>query len=356
MSMENGTGIGGAMAEKLLGIGCLALAAGMMLAEPARADTVADFYKGKTLNLVISSAPGGGYDAVSRAIARHLGKHLPGNPVVVTRNMPGAGGIVAANHLYNAAAQDGSVIGGVQNNVPFEPLYGTKEAQYDSTKFNWLGSPSTEVSILTVWHTTPVNSLEDAKTYELKLGSSGANSTPSFYGRLAMETLGVKIKLVVGYPGQNDALVAMERGEIDGYPSAFYNSLMATRPTWIAEKKVKLLVQFGAEREPALPDVPFAPELAKTPDDKQLIEEASAPLAIGRPFLTPPNVPSERVEALRTAMWATFTDPEFMAESQKAKLGADTPRTGEQIQRIVERSYRTPPHVIERLRHLMNQK
>jgi tripartite-type tricarboxylate transporter receptor subunit TctC len=316
---------------------------------------VAEFYKGKTINLIISSAPGGGYDAVSRAISRHLGKHVPGNPVVVVRNMPGAGGIVAANHLYNAAAQDGSVIGGVQNNVPFEPLYGTKEAQYDSTKFHWLGSPSTEVSIITVWHTTPVNSLEDAKSYELKLGSSGANSTPSFYGRLAMEALGVKIKLVVGYPGQNDALVAMERGEIDGYPSAFYNSLMATRPTWIKEKKVKLLVQFGAEKEPALPDVPFAPDLAKSPEDKQLIEEASAPLAIGRPFLMPPHVPPERLEAMRKAMWETFTDPEFVAEGEKAQLGTNAPRSGAQIQQVIERSYQTPPQVIGRLRRLMTQ-
>jgi tripartite-type tricarboxylate transporter receptor subunit TctC len=347
------------MAARSIGVSWLAAAVSVaVLASPGRAEPVAEFYKGKTLNLVISSAPGGGYDAVSRAIARYLGKHLPGNPVVVVRNMPGAGGIVAANHLYNAAAQDGTVIGGVQNNVPFEPLYGTKEAQYDSTKFHWLGSPSTEVSILTVWHTTPVSSIQDAiaKGYEFKLGSSGANSTPSFYGRLAIETLGVKIKLVVGYPGQNDALVAMERGEIDGYPSAFYNSLMATRPSWIKENKVKLLVQFGAEKEPDLPNVPFAPDLAKTPEDKLLIEEASAPLAIGRPFLAPPNVPPDRLAALRDAMWATYKDPEFVAEGEKAKLGTDTPRTGAQIQQIIARSYRSPPQVIDRLRGLMAQK
>jgi tripartite-type tricarboxylate transporter receptor subunit TctC len=251
--------------------GAITLAA-LPSAGTAQADPVADFYRGKTVNVLIGVGVGGEYDLQARLVARHIGKHIPGNPTVVVKNMPGAGGIVAGNHLYNAAERDGTVIACVQNNVPFEPLYGTKQAQYDATKFNWLGSPSTEVALITVWHTTPVNTVEDAKTYELKLGSSGANSTPSFYARLASEALGVKIKLVVGYPGQNEALLAMERGEIDGYPSAFYNSLMATRPTWIKEKKVKLLVQFGAAKESALPDVPFAPDLAKNPDDKLLIE------------------------------------------------------------------------------------
>jgi tripartite-type tricarboxylate transporter receptor subunit TctC len=330
----------------------VALSAVAISMPAARAESVADFYKGKTVTLVVSSAPGGGYDTVSRTIARHIGKHIPGNPTVVVKNMPGAGGIVAGNHLYNAAERDGTVIACVQNNVPFEPLYGTKQAQYDATKFNWLGSPSTEVALITVWHTTPVNTVEDAKTYELKLGSSGANSTPSFYARLASEALGVKIKLVVGYPGQNEALLAMERGEIDGYPSAFYNSLMATRPTWIKEKKVKLLVQFGAAKESALPDVPFAPDLAKNPDDKLLIEGGSAPLAIGRPFLMPPGVPEDRLKAMRVALWETFKDPEFVEEAKQSKLGADSPRTGAQLQEIIERFYKSPPQVIDRLRKL----
>ena len=336
--------------QALTVLSTVALSAGALGAEP-----VADFYRGKTVTLVVSSAPGGGYDTVSRTIARYIGKHIPGNPNVVVKNMPGAGGIVAANHLYNAAEKDGTVFACVQNNVPFEPLYGTKQAQYDASKFNWLGSPSTEVAIITVWHTTPVSSIEDAKSYELKLGSSGANSTPSFYGRLATEALGVKIKLVVGYPGQNEALLAIERGEIDGYPSAFYNSLMATRPTWIKDKKVKLLVQFGAEKEPALPDVPFAPDLAKTAADKLLIEGGSAPLAIGRPFLMPPGVPEDRLKAMRTALWATFKDPEFIEDARQSKLGADSPRTGAQLQEIIERFYKSPPEVIDRLRKLQQQ-
>src|SRR5687767_9591682 len=153
-------------------------------ASPALAQSVADFYKGQTVTIILSSAPGGGYDAVARTLAQHLPKHIPGNPQVVVKNMPGAGGIVAANFLYNVAPKDGLTIGGLQNNVPFEPLYGTKEANFDSTKFQWLGTPSRETAILTVWHTAPVNKWEDAKTTELTMGSSGQNSTPSFYGRL----------------------------------------------------------------------------------------------------------------------------------------------------------------------------
>ena len=170
--------------------------------------------------------------------------------------MPGAGGIIATNYLYNVAPKDGTAIGGLQNNMPFEPLFGTKDANFDPTKFNWLGTPSRETAILTVWHTAPVNTWEEARTTELTMGSSGANSTPSFYGRIFNETLGMKLKIIIGYESQTHAFLAMERDEINGYPSVFYNSLVATKPTWLPEKKVKLLVQMGIEKEPELANVP----------------------------------------------------------------------------------------------------
>jgi tripartite-type tricarboxylate transporter receptor subunit TctC len=246
------------------------------------------------------------------------------------------------------------VIGAVQNNTPFEPLFGTREAQYDASKFFWLGSPSVETSILTVWHTAPVNTLDDAKKTELKMGSSGANSTPSFYGRLLNDTLGTQLKLIVGYPGQNDALLAMERGELDGYPSVFYNSLVATRPTWLPEKKVKLLVQYGAEKLPQLPDVPFIFDLLKNDEDRQLWKVAVGPIATGRPYLLPPGVPADRVAAMRKAFWEAMTDPEFVAEQAKVNLGADTPRSGEEIQRVIAEAYKAPAAVVERVRRLQN--
>jgi tripartite-type tricarboxylate transporter receptor subunit TctC len=333
----------------------LLVAACVSAASAARADAVADFYKGKTVTLIVSGSPGGGYDTLARLAARVLGRHIPGNPAVVVKNMPGAGGLVATNYMFSKAPRDGTEIASPQNNVPFEPLYGTKNADYDATKFNWLGSPAPEVSILTVWHAVPVNTWQDARTRELVMGSSGANSTPSFYGRIFMETLGVKLKIIPGFPGQNDALLAMERGEIDGYPSAFYNSLMATRPSWIPEKKVKLLVQIGAEREPAIRDVPFAADLAKDADDRLLIEQAAAPLAVGRPYVMPPDVPAERVEAMRAAFMATMRDPEFQAEQARMQLGADQPKSGAQIQDIVVRAYRSPPQVLDRIRRIQQQ-
>src|SRR5262249_20731041 len=214
----------------------------LSIASRAQAQSPADFYKGKTVTLLISSAAGGGYDTLARTIANYLGKHIPGTPQVIVKNMAGAGGIIATNHLYNVAAKDGTVVGGVQNNTPFEPLFGTKAATYDPLKFNWLGTPSIEVAIATVWHKTPVETWQDTRTHEITMGSSGVNSTPSFYGRLLIETLGMKQKIIVGYESQTHAFLAMERGEIDGYPSVFYNSLMSTRPTWLRDKQIQLLV------------------------------------------------------------------------------------------------------------------
>ncbi len=334
---------------------CFVLVFAALGVPAARADAVADFYKGKTVTLIVSGSPGGGYDTLARLVSKFLGKHLPGNPSILVRNMPGAGGIVATNHMFSVAPRDGTVIASPQANVPFEPLYGTQQADYDATKFNWLGSPAPEVSILTIWHTVPVNTWQDAIKRELVMGASGANSTPAFLGRIFMETLGIKLKIIPGFPGQNDALLAMERGEIDGYPSVFYNSLMATRPTWIPEKKVKLLVQIGAEREPAIADVPFVADLAKNAEDKLLVEQSAAQLAVGRPYMMPPGVPQDRVEAMRAAFMATIKDPDFQAEQDKLQLGANQPKSGAQVQEIIVRAYQSPPQVLERIKKILGQ-
>jgi tripartite-type tricarboxylate transporter receptor subunit TctC len=334
----------------LLGLFALGLCAG-----PAAAQSVADFYKGQSVTLILSSAPGGGYDAVARTLAQHLPKHIPGNPTVVVKNMAGAGGIVAANFLYNVAPKDGLTIGGLQNNVPFEPLYGTKEANFDPTKFIWLGTPSYETAILTVWHTAPVNKWEEARTTELTMGSSGANSTPSFYGRLLNEVLGLKLKIIVGYESQTHAFLAMEREEIHGYPSVFYNSLVATKASWLPEKKVKLLVQMGAQKEKAIADVPLLSDLVTKESDKALVEAAVAPLTAGRPYLLPPGVPADRVAAMRKAFADTFKDPEFLAEAEKRRLGVNAPRDGEALQQVIEHVYtKTPPAQVERLKKLQS--
>ncbi len=312
-------------------------AASLLCASGALAQPAAEFYKGKSVTLVVSSSPGGGYDIMSRTIAKYLGNHLPGNPRVLVQNMPGAGGIVAMNYFYTNAPKDGTYLGAVQNNTPFEPL---------------LGTPSTEVGLIAVWRNVPVNTLADLKRREITVGSSGANSTPSFYARLINETLGTKMRIVVGYPGQNEVYFAMERGEVDGFPSLFYNTLNATRPAWRKEKNIKLILQYGLEKEPEIAEVPNALDLVTDPDDKLLLQAGLAEVTLGRPYLMPPNVPPDRVAAMRTALEDTFKDPAFLADSKRMSLGVSSPHTGAQIQRLIEETYRTPPKIVDRLRKL----
>ena len=331
----------------------LVLALGAAMPQ-AKADALADFYKGKTVSMVVGSSTGGGYDTMTRAIARFIGKHIPGTPNVVVRNMPGAGGITAMNYIYNNAEKDGTALALVQNNTPLEPLFGTKQARYDATRLNWLGTPSFEVAMVLLWHTVAVNSIADLKAKETNMGASGANSTPAFYARLLNATLGTKMKLVNGYPGQNDAFLAMERGELDGYPSVFLSALSSTRPNWLRDKSAKPIVQYGPERAPEIGDVPFAPDLIGNPDDKLMMEAGFAPLALGRPLVMPPDVPADRVAAMRRALAETFADPEFLAEGERMGLGINAPRTGDQLKDVIARAYQTPPRIVERLQQLNN--
>jgi len=321
-------------------------------AAAAAAAPVDDFYRGKTVSFVVGGSAGGGYDILGRAIARHIGRHIPGTPAVVAQNMPGAGGLVSMDYLSRTAARDGTVIALVENGPPLAPLFGVKEARFDPTKFNWLGTPSVETAVVLVWHTVPVNSVEELKAREVAVGVSGANSTPAFFTRLLNATLGTRMKPINGYPGQNDVLLAMERRELDGHPSAFFSSVRSTRPGWLREKTAKAIVQYGPEKLAELSDVPFAPDLVGNEEDRLVMQAAFAPLALGRPFLLPPGLPPERVAALRAAFAATMTDPAFLAEGEKLGLGLNAPRTGAQIQELMERTYRSPPRVIDRLRQL----
>ena len=319
---------------------------------PAAADPVADFYRGKSMTMVISSSAGGGYDALSRTIARHITKHIPGQPTMVPRNMPGAGGIVANKFLAATAPRDGLVVGGLQNNAPLEPLFGTKEADYDPTRMNWLGTPSVEVGLLFVWHTSPFKTLEDVKVREMTAGASGVNSGPAFYSRIMNELLGTKIKVIAGYPGQNEAYLAIERGEIDTYGLTMWSSLTSVKKQWLAENKVRVLLQYGPEKEPALKDVPYGDDLIKNEEDRLLFRAAYGPLTLGRPFVLPPDVPADRVTALRKAFMDMIKDADFRAEADKQGLLIDSPRSGEQLQEEIRRLYATPQHIVDRLRRI----
>ncbi len=210
-----------------------------LAAMPVRADPVADFYKGKDLRLIISSTVGGGYDVYARTIARHLGRHIPGNPAIVPQNMPGAGGIAAANHIYAVAPKDGSVIAAIQNTVPFEPFFDKKAALFDAARLAWLGTPTTEVGMYIVWHASKIKTLRDAQTEVMIAGGAGAASTPAFYGRIFNQILHLKARLVTGYPGQNEILLAMENGEVEAMPSPFWSSLKVQRPRWYPESIIR---------------------------------------------------------------------------------------------------------------------
>jgi len=330
----------------------VALGAAGLDGSPVRAQSVAEFYKDKSVAMIIGGSPGGGFDTLARAIARHIGKHIPGNPSVAPRNMQGAGGLAAMDHLYNIAAKDGSVIALVGNTTPFVPLVTGKPARFDPLKMNWLGTPSIETTMVLVWNTVPVRTVEDLKTRETTMGASGVDSPQAFFGRLINTTLGTKMKIITGYQGQNEIFIAMERGEVDGFPSAPYSSITSTRPNWLRDGSARAVLQYGPEPLKELPDVPWAPSLITDPADQELMKLANAPNAIGRPLVMPPGVPADRLAAMRKALADTFTDREFIEEAAKIGLLVNAPRTGEQLYDVIRGAYASVPSTIERLRKL----
>lgn len=330
------------------------LSALLVAADFADAQTAAEFYHDKQIKFAVASSPGGGFDTYTRLIAQHLPKHLPGSPAAVVQNMPGAGGVRAANFLYSVAPKDGTAIALFQNTVPLEPLYGNKQALFDATKFEWLGSPSREFAVFAIWHTAPVNKIEDARNHELVVGAPGSNSSPAFYGRLFESIFGIKVKILAGYQGAAEVLLGTERGENDGNSSAYWSSLNSIRPTWIAEKKLKFLLQYGPHPIPGLDDVPYALDLIADPFKREMMEVASAPLGLGRPIAAPPGVPRNRVEALRKGLVETFDDPDYRSECAKLRLNCDEPVAGEIIADGLARGYAASPEVIRELRRIYN--
>ena len=315
----------------------------------ARADPLADFYAGKDLRMLISSSVGGGYDIYARVIAKHLSDHLPGNPTIVPQNMPAGGGLAAANYLYNIADRDGSVIAAIQNTVPFEPFFGNRQAQFDALKVNWLGTPTTEVALYIVWHGSKIQNLRDAQQHEVIVGGAGAASTPIFYGRIFNEILGMKARFVTGYPGQNEILLAMENGEIEAMSSPFWSSLKTSRPRWIPDHLVRVLFQYGVKPHPELSGMPFALDLLSNDDDRILLNAASAPLGLGRPFAAPPGVPPDRLAALRDGLMATFADPAFISDCERQRLECSDAKNGGAVADLINQVYAVPPAIRKRL-------
>src|SRR5262245_34512366 len=332
----------------------LGLLACLGAAPAAAQDGVAAFYKGKTVRIIVGIGVGSGYDINARLLARHLAVHIPGNPTVIVQNQPGAGSLTMTNQLYGAGPFDGTAIGASFNGLPTTPLLQPSGARFEATKINWIGSTNREVQLSYVWHTAPVSSLDDLRTTQVVVGAQAPGSTQFDYPVLGNHMFGFKFKVITGYESTPKIHLAMERGEVHG-TLANWSTVKAIASNWIEEKKIKSLVQWSLRKHPELPNVPLILDLAKTDAERQALELALARLEFGRPFFMPPNVPAERVDAIRRAFDATMKDPVYLAEADKLKIEVD-PLTGEQVAALIEQIYRTPADTVARVRAGMENK
>jgi tripartite-type tricarboxylate transporter receptor subunit TctC len=332
------------MCRAILGRGAAVAIIVLCAISVSRAQNPADFYKGKTIDLYIGYSPAGGYDVYARALARHIGRFIPGNPTIVSKNMPGAGSLVLANWLYNVAPKDGTAFGMIGRGTGFDPLLGSTKAQFDADKFNWLGSMNDEVSVCVAWHTTGITRLEQVKQKEVTVGGSGPAADTDQFPKVLNATLGTKFKLVTGYPGGNEIDLAMERGEVMGRCGWSWSSVVATHQHWIDDKKINVLAQLSLSKHADLAKVPLIMDFAKTDEEKQIFKLVFARQPMGRPFLAPPGIPAERVATLRKAFMDTLNDRDFRAETERMKLEIN-PVSGEAVQAIVQEVYRTPKRI-----------
>ena len=335
------------------GVRAVALAAlALGQASAGHAQGTADFYRGRTVDLYVGYSGGGGYDVYARALARHIGRHIPGNPTIVPKNMPGAGSLVLANWLYNVAPRDGTAFGMIGRGTGFDPLLGSTKAQFDAARFNWIGSMNDEVSVCVAWHTSGITTLEQVKQRELTVGGTGPAADTDQFPKVLNAVLGTRFRIVAGYPGGNEIDLAMERGEVAGRCGWSWSSVVATHKHWVDEKRINILVQLSLSRHADLPSVPLVMDLARTEEQKQIFRLVFARQPMGRPFLAPPGVPAERVTVLRRAFMETLQDREFLAEAARTKLEIN-PVSGERVQAIVAEVYQTPKSVTTKVAEMV---
>jgi tripartite-type tricarboxylate transporter receptor subunit TctC len=308
-------------------------------------------YKGKQVRVVIASGAGGGYDAYGRAVARHIGEHLPGMPTTIAQNMDGAGGLVAMNYTYNKAEKDGTVILATYNSLILQPLFDPRGTQYDPQKFNWIGSVSSQQNICVTWHTNPVHTLDQAGDRQVIVASTGASSDSSTTPRILNALAGTKFKVILGY-STNESRLAVERGEVDGVCGLSWSTLKASTPQWLEGNKVNILTQMGLHKHPDLPDVPLVMDFVKDPGDQQVLTLLLMRSGMGRPFVAPPGIPADRLTMLRDAFMATMADENFLADAAKMKLEVD-PMGPEEMEKLIKSAYASPKPVIERAGQLI---
>jgi tripartite-type tricarboxylate transporter receptor subunit TctC len=329
-----------------LGAAALATGAAVGLANTALADPVEDFYRGKSINLYIGTTPGGGYDIYARLVARFMGGHIPGKPVIVPRSMPGAGTRTAAGYVYNVVPKDGLSLNASEQALALEQALGDETMQFDTAQFNWIGSPNSDNKVVVTWHTSRVATIEDAKTQEVVMGAT-SDTTSSQYMRAMNALAGTRFKIIQGYPGGNEINLAMEKGEVAGRGSSSWATWKA-RPHLIQERKINVLVQIGLRKSEDLPQTPLLMDLVAGDEDRAVLRLLSAPSAIGHPIMTSPGVPAERVKALRAAFDATMQDPAFLDEARRAKLDLD-PVSGVELARIAGGILSAPKPIRDKL-------
>lgn len=314
---------------------------------------VADFYHGKTMTMIIPTSPGGDYDLRARMVAHYMSRYIPGNPTIVPRNMPGGGGITAANWLQVQAPHDGTVLQTPLSTMPLAQALKMHGVQFDVTQWAWIGNTTKSPNVISAWYTSGIKTIDDAKKREVILGAPGAN-TASAYNPLALNAIiGTKFKLIVAYPGGNDVNLAMERGEVEARHN-IWASWVSGNPQWLKEGKLYHLVQIGLEKSPDLPSVPLMMDLAKTPEDRSMLRLMSADTVFARPYATTPEVPAERVQALRRAFDAAMKDPDLLAECEKTNRDL-SPSTGEEVQTVVGEIVGAPQSVLDRIGEIISQ-
>jgi tripartite-type tricarboxylate transporter receptor subunit TctC len=328
-----------------IALGLVLAAVTAMPVERARAQSIAEFYRGKTITMLIGYTSGGGYDLYARVLSRHMGRHIPGNPAMVPQNMPGAGSLRVAGFLYSAAPKDGTTIGMFGRGVAMEPLIGSTAAAFDARRFTWLGSGADQVSLCATWHTSPVKTWNDMLKTPFTVGGEGPGSDPDMFAITLKNLLGAKLKLVSGYPGGPEVNLAMERGEVDGRCGWSWSSIKITRSDWLRDKRINLALQMALQKSPELPDVPLVIDLAKNDRERQILRLMLARQAMGWPFIAPPDLRADRAQVLRKAFDDTMKDPEFLAEAKQRLLEVN-PMSGADIDKLVGELYQTPPEVI----------
>ncbi len=319
----------------------------------AQAQTQESFFKGRTVSIYIGFGGGGSYDFYGHLIARHIGKHIPGNPTVVAQSMPGAGSFKLANWLTSIAPKDGTAMGIVSQAAALEELLGSPGVQYKARDFAWIGRATSVIEIMMTGEKAKAKTIDDAFKSEVMIGGTGPGSPSEGYPKLLNAAAGTKFKIIAGYPASAEVLLAMEKGEVDAAFTS-YGSLQAYHQDWLDQKKVSLLVQGTVARTHELPDVPAVGELGKTPEDRRMLQLYASTADIGRSFIAPPGLPPERIATLRAAFDATMNDPEFRAEVTRVKVEFH-PMPGAELQKLIEATANTPPEIIARMKGLLQE-